>query len=253
MEGYGAASYGDGIADVYDEWHTHPDDTDAAIERLAALADGGRVLELGVGTGRLALPLAARGVPIEGVEASAAMAARLQAKPGGDAIPVTIGDMATDLPVGPFRLIFAAFNTFFAVLTAEAQRTAFRTAASRLAPEGHFLIEAFVPAAVEAGSRVEVRHLTADSVVLMVSQDDPEQQRSAGHLVELSEAAGVRLRPWAIRYAPPAELDAMAADAGLVLEERWADWAGGDFGPDSAGHVSLYGAAADLRRRLGER
>jgi SAM-dependent methyltransferase len=253
MEGYGAATYGDGIADVYDEWHAHPDDTDAAVERLAALAGGGRVLELGVGTGRLALPLAARGVAIEGVDASAAMAARLRAKPGGEAIPVTVGDMATDLPAGPFRLIFAAFNTFFAMLTADAQRSGFRAAAGQLEPDGRLLIEAFVPATVEAGSRVEVKRLAVDRVVLMVSVDEPDEQRAAGHLVELSAAAGVRLRPWAIRYAAPDELDAMAADAGLVLCERWADWTGSEFGPDSAGHVSLYGATPDLRRRLGAR
>jgi SAM-dependent methyltransferase len=240
VDGYGASTYGDGIADVYDDWYARTDDLDTAVEHLHVLAAGGRVLELAIGTGRLALPLAARGVAVEGVDASAAMVARMRAKPGGELIPVVIGDMAGDLPAGPFRLVFVAFNSFFGLLTADAQQRCFQAVAERLEPEGSFVIEAFVPQPPSPGSRVEVRRVDADRLVLMATLDHPDEQRSEGHLVELSEAGGVRLRPWAVRWAFPDELDAMATAAGLELEGRSADWRGAPFDEESPAHVSCY-------------
>jgi SAM-dependent methyltransferase len=248
VEGYGAATYGDGMAEVYDDWYARSLDVDAAVDRIQALAGDGRVLELAIGTGRLALPLAARGVVIEGIDASAAMIARLRDKPGGAEIPVTVGDMADDLPPGPFRVVFVAYNSFFGLLSSDAQQRCFRAVAERLEPEGSFVLEAFVPQPPAPGSRVEVRHLTADRLVLMVSVDQPDDQRSEGHFVELTDGAPVRLRPWAVRWAFPDELDAMAARAGLEAAERWSGWAGEPFDGDSATHVSRYRRA----RRAGE-
>ena len=145
MEGYRRETYGDRIADSYDRLTaTMPDPVDC-VDRLAELAGPGPALELGIGTGRVALPLAARGVEVHGIDASAAMVERLQAKPGGHAIPVTMGDFA-DLPVeGSFRLVFAVFNTFFSLPTQDEQVRCFQAVAAHLAPGGAFVIEAFVP------------------------------------------------------------------------------------------------------------
>jgi SAM-dependent methyltransferase len=126
VDGYGPASYGDAMADVYDEWYAELPQLDAAVECLFTLAEGGTVLELGVGTGRLALPLAARGVRVVGVDASAAMIERLRAKPGSEAVVATVGDMAAPTPSGPFTLVFAAVNTFFGLDTEQAQPNASR-------------------------------------------------------------------------------------------------------------------------------
>jgi SAM-dependent methyltransferase len=145
VDGYGPASYGDAMADVYDEWYAELPQLDAAIECLAGLAEGGTVLELGVGTGRLALPLAARGVRVVGVDASAAMIERLRAKPGSDAVEAVVGDMAASSPAGPFTLAFAAVNTFFGLDTEHAQAECFASVAARLSSGGRLAIEAFVP------------------------------------------------------------------------------------------------------------
>jgi SAM-dependent methyltransferase len=239
VEGYGAASYGEAMADVYDEWYAG-DDLSGPLDHLQGLAGDGRVLELAVGTGRLALPLKARGVAIEGIDASPAMLARLRGKPGGDQIPVTLGDMARDVPSGPYRVIFVAYNSFFGLLSTEEQQQCLHAVARQLEPGGTFVLEAFVPEVPAAGSRVEVRHMTADRLVLMVTVDHPDEQRSEGHFVELTEVGGIRLRPWAVRWSFPEELDAMAATAGLELVARCAGWNGQPFDADSRTHVSHY-------------
>ncbi len=137
MNDYGPATYGDRIADVYDDLPGVPGDTDAAVAFLAELAGSGRVLELGIGTGRVALPLAARGVEVVGIDASPAMVARLQAKPGGQAIPVVLGDLADVDAAGPFTLAYVVFNTFFALLDqAEQIRVGDPGAGRRAAPDG---------------------------------------------------------------------------------------------------------------------
>jgi hypothetical protein len=169
------------------------------------------------------------------------MLARLAAKPGAERVRAHRGDMAADLPAGPYRLVFAAYNTLFNLGTPEEQRACFAAVAARLVPGGRFVVEAFVPEEPpRTGSSVDVRHLTAERVVLSVARYDAPGQRAEGQFVELSEQGGVRLRPWAIRWAPPAELDEMAAAAGLVLEERWADWNGAPFTSESDHHVTVY-------------
>jgi SAM-dependent methyltransferase len=214
----------------------------AAVVELVRAAGGGPVLELGVGTGRLALPLAAAGLEVTGIDVSAAMLDRLRAKPGADAVTLVQGDMAIDLPDGPFAVVLVAFNTFFSLTSADAQAQCLTEVAARLSPRGRFALEAFVPDEdrIDAGSRVEVRSLSTDRVVLTVSRHDAGLQRAEGQFVELTEAGGVRLRPWSLRYAGPDELDAMAAAAGLELVSRWSSWDGARFDADSTNHVSLY-------------
>lgn len=247
MEGYQASTYGDRFADVYDDWYGEVTDADVCTRRLAGLiaeAGGGPVLELGIGSGRLALPLARRGIEVHGIDASAAMLDRLRAKPGAGAIRLTQGDMADlDLPEGPpFSIVFVAFNTFFNLGSVDAQQRCLRRVAERLAPGGLFVLEAFVPADgedVASGGAVSPRSITVDEVVLTVSQHDRANQTISGQHIHVTEA-GIRLRPWHLRYAAPDELDAMAEAAGLKLAWRHAGWDGSPFGPDAGVHVSAY-------------
>jgi len=242
MEGYTEASYGDAFADVYDEWYGDVSDVSTTVDMLADLADrcaGLPVLELGVGTGRIAIPLAARAVPVVGVDASERMLARLAANDPTGTVTAVVGDMVDGLPAGPFGVVFVAFNTFFNLLTGARQQACFRAVASRLVAGGAFVIEAFVPEP-QPGSSVTVRSMTAGSVVLSVTTHDDAAQTAQGHYISFTEGNGVRMRPWAIRYATVEQLDTMAADAGFVLDERWEDPARTPFDGTSARHVSVY-------------
>jgi SAM-dependent methyltransferase len=234
------AFYGDRWAAVYDDLHRHAD-PGPAVEFLAGLAGDGRVLELAIGTGRVALPLAARGVTVEGVDASAAMVDQLRAKPGGDAIPVTLGDMA-QVPVGgSFRLVYLIFNTLFGLLSQERQAECLASVARVLDPGGMFVIECFVPdlTRFDHDQRVQARSVTQDSAIIEVSVHDRARQRVTTQMVTL-DGQGMHLRPVAIRYSYPAELDLMAGVAGLRLAERYADWYRRPFTSASDGHVSVY-------------
>ena len=164
---FGPSTYGEHIASMYDALHVHMDPA-AAVETLAELAGAGRALELGVGTGRIALPLAARGVEVHGIDASEAMVERLRAKPGGAAIEVTIGDFADVAVEGEFDLVVAAFNMFFALLTQDDQVRCFANVAEHLAPGGAFVVEAFVPdlARYERGQR----HLSPNPPTVWVAR-----------------------------------------------------------------------------------
>lgn len=241
MRGYDDRTYGDAFADVYDDWYADLGDVDTTVGALARVAGAGPVLELGVGTGRLAVPLAATGLEVHGVDTSEAMLARLRARPDGHWVHVRRADMVDELPIGPFRLVYVAYNTLFNLRTPERQQACFAAVACRLTPDGCFAVEAFVPDPQRpAGSTVGVRSLHVDRVVLTVDVHHPESQTAEGHFVEITEAGGVRLRPWSIRYATPAQLDEMAAAAGLTLAERWADWSGTPFDERSERHISLY-------------
>ncbi len=245
MQGYGEDTYGDAFADVYDDWYLGISDVDATVGALVELAGAGTaVLELAVGTGRLAIPLAERGVQVHGVDTSAAMLDRLAAKDAAGLVTTSLGDMVDDLPPGPFALAFVAYNSFFALRTAERQRQCFAAVAERLQPGGAFVIEAFVPEP-RPGSDISVRTLTADRVVLSISRHDDADQVAEGQFVEITEAGGVRLRPWAIRWSTPAQLDAMAAASGLTLAARWEDFCRAAFDEHSVRHVSTYRRAAD--------
>jgi SAM-dependent methyltransferase len=237
------AFFGDRWADVYDERTTL--DPAAAVEFLAGLADGGRVLELAIGTGRVALPLAARGIAVEGIEASEAMVERLRAKPDGGRIPVAIGDMADVAATGPFRLVYLVFNTLFNLPDAERQADCFRNVARALEPGGAFVLECFVPdlARFDRGQRVEAIAVTEDATTIEVAIHDAAAQRVRTQKVTFS-GEGVQLHPVALRYCWPSELDLMAAGAGLRLSERYADWDRRPFTSDSGSHVSVYRPAA---------
>jgi SAM-dependent methyltransferase len=241
MEGYRKETYGDRIADVYDALMTVlPDPADCA-DRLAELAGPGPALELGIGTGRVALPLAARGVEVHGIDASEAMVERLRAKPGGDAITVTFGDFA-DVPVeGSYPLVYVVFNTFFSLLTQEDQVRCFAAVAGHLAPGGAFVVTGFVPDQTlhPGGQSVRTFQLGLDLVRLDAALHDPVAQRVDFQHVVLS-GGGIRLYPGAVRYAWPSELDLMARLAGLRLRERWGGWRREPFDRASRGHVSVY-------------
>ncbi|WP_426571764.1 class I SAM-dependent DNA methyltransferase [Aquihabitans sp. McL0605] len=248
MDGYDHATYGDRFAAVYDDWYQGITDAPTCAALLAELADleghagGGPVLELGVGTGRLALPLSAMGVQVVGVDASEAMLAELAAKDGGGAVEAVLGDMAAP-PLGDraFAVVFVAYNTLFNLVDPADQQRCIADAAARLLPGGSFVVEAFVPVPGRAQEAVAPRTITADRVVLSVSQTDPGRQEALGQYVDITEA-GITLRPWHIRWSTPEQLDDMAAAAGLVLADRWADWERTPFGPDSPSHVSRYTA-----------
>lgn len=249
MEGYDASTYGDRFADVYDDWYGAVTDAEACADRVAALVaevGGGPVLELGVGSGRLALPLVERGIEVHGIDASTAMVERLRAKPGGDRVHVRVGDMA-ELDPGaypPFAVVFVAFNTFFNLSSEAEQRRCLERVAAAIAPGGRFVLEAFVPAeAAAAGDGTEgsvvPRRIGADEIVLAVTSIDHVGQTISGSHVHLTER-GIRLRPWHLRYATPGQLDELAAEAGLALDWRCGGWGLEPFTPESSVHVSAY-------------
>jgi SAM-dependent methyltransferase len=211
------------------------------VEFLAGLAGDGRVLELAIGTGRVALPLAARGITVEGIDASAAMAERLRAKPGGESIPVIIGDMAQVPASGRFRLVYLVFNTLFGLLSQARQAECFGNVARVLEPRGMFVIECFVPdlSRFDHDQRVQARSVTEDSAIIEVSRHDKVQQRVTTQMITL-DGQGMHLRPVAIRYSWPAELDLMASRAGLRLAERHGGWDRRAFTSASDSHISVY-------------
>jgi SAM-dependent methyltransferase len=249
VDGYGRATYGDSFADVYDEWYRDVSDVDATVAGIVTLAappDGaGRVLELGVGTGRLAVPMADAGLSVRGVDASGAMLERLRDKDPTGRVAITNGDMVADLPAGPFDVALAAYNTLFNLTGPGEQAACFTQVARRLRPGGRFVVEAFVPDPSRSGSSVTVRSMSADRVVLAVTVHDAASSTAEGQFVELRDGDRVRLRPWSVRYATAAELDLMARHAGFCLERRQRSFADEGFDDDDDDrHVSIY--------RLGE-
>ena len=250
MEGYGPSSYGDGFADVYDDWYaevTSPADTATFVASRVE----GPVVELGSGTGRLAAPLRSSGVPVLGLDASEAMLRRSRQRDG--AVPVVVADMAEQ----PFRPgaaggVLIAFNTLFNLPTPALQRRALEQAATMLAPGGVVIVEAFVPADPQADGEgrddhVDVVRLDADVVVLRVSRTDHGAGTVSGQHVELRDGAPVRLRPWHLCFTDPPGLDRLAAAAGLELVERLADWTGTPYDERSTTHVSVYRALGPRR------
>lgn len=240
MKRYDDTTYGERIAEAYDELYADYDE--AAIDLLHELAGGGRVLELGIGSGRIALPLHHRGVDVMGIDASPAMIAKLHAKPDGAGIEVVQGSFAQIDVAGQFDLIYVVFNTFYALLTQAEQVQCFRSVAEHLTEAGVFLIEAFVPDLSRYDDRQSVRtlNLSGDRVSLDVAQLDPLTQQVASHHVFLSEE-GIRLYPVKLRYAWPSEFDLMAQLAGLSLKHRWSSWEKDEFTAESGRHVSVYG------------
>ncbi|MFD3921213.1 class I SAM-dependent DNA methyltransferase [Streptomyces sp. NPDC058595] len=243
MEKHGAETYGELNADVYDEWHDiDPTDAVAFLAQLVEEGPAGPVLELAVGTGRVTIPLAAEGIDLRGVDASEAMVARMRAKPGGDRIPVTIGDMA-DVDPGTddrFAMVFVVFSTFFFLMTQEEQVRCFANAARRLLPGGRFVLECPTPdvARYDREQRVEAHQVGVDHVRLTTVRHDPVGQRFLGQHVLITNN-GIRLAPAFMRYAWPSELDLMARLAGLESVGRWGGWRGEPF-TGEGNYVTVY-------------
>jgi SAM-dependent methyltransferase len=233
---YDADTYGERIAEVYDEWFPHEWlQTDASIERLTELAGPGPVLELGIGTGRVTVPLAQRGLEVHGIEASEAMAAKLREKPGGELVHVTVGDIAEADVDGTFTLVLAIGDTLNLLPTQEAQVACLQRFAAKLTEDGVLVVEGMTAKAPPPGGSVVVQRVEADEVVLVVTQGDGSK---AAHVV--LGADGIRIIPVFGRTIPPAELDLMASLAGLRLSERWGGWEREAFSQSSRRHVSIY-------------
>lgn len=216
-------------------------DEEENVAFLARLAAGRPVCELAIGTGRIAVPLAATGLDVCGIDQSAAMLDQLRARPGGSRVRVMQGDMTTDAPEGSFGLVYLGYNTIGNVLTQEGQVAVFRNAASRLTDDGVFVIESATPWQTMAKRQfVDAEYVANDEVVLDVNTFDPATQLLSENHVTIS-ADGIRLGPIAQRLTTPAELDLMAELAGLVLVERWGGWLGEPFTGDSVRHVSVWG------------
>ncbi len=242
MEHYDATTYGDAIAHIYDDWYESYDP--AAIDALAELARGGPALELGIGTGRIALPLQNKGVMVHGIEASEKMAARLQAKPGGYRIPITLGDFGAVPVTGKFPLIYVVFNTLFALLTQEEQIQCFQNVARHLTPDGVFVTETFMPdmKRFQHDQNISLAAMDDGYLRIDVSKHDPVQQLIYSQHVAWTES-GARFYPVRLRYIWPSELDLMARLAGLKLTQRWSDWNKSPFTRDSAKLISLFSRA----------
>ena len=204
----------------------------ATVDVLEPLAGGG-ALELGIGTGRIALPLAQRGVRVEGIDLSPDMVAQLRAKPGGEEIPVALGDFSTTRVAGAFSLVYLVFNTISNLTSQEAQVACFANAAAHLAPGGCFVVEVGIP----SGAPLEVFDLSDTHVG--VDEYDPATQRSASHHFSFIDGRWERLSvPFRSTY--PAELDLMARLAGMRLRERWSGWRREPFTSESTRHVSIW-------------
>lgn len=217
-------------------------DEDETVAFLYRLVGDGSALELAIGTGRIALPLADLGVAVEGIDFSPAMVAELRKKPGGDRIPVTIGDFADVAVAGSYRLVYLVFNTLFNLLSQDEQVRCFENVAEHLTDDGSFVVEAFVPSflyRLRDEQYVDVESIAADEVRLDVGRHDPVAQRLDESHVTLT-SAGIRLDPIVCRYAWPSELDLMARIAGLELAGRWGGWRGEPFESTSRRHVSVY-------------
>lgn len=240
MDTMGPGQAGGEWAVDYDDLHRHLDPADT-VAAVTDLADGGPVLELGVGTGRIALPLAARGVEVVGVDASAAMLQRLGDKPGGQAVATVEADFVDVTLDRRFAVVLVAFNTLFSVTSQSRQVAAVANAAGHLQAGGMFAVEAFVPdlGLFHRGQSVRTSQAGGDDVVLKTSTHDLATQRIDSTVVWLSPR-GIRTYPVALRYAWPGELDLMAQLAGLELAQRWGGWDRRPFTSDSPTHVSIY-------------
>ena len=225
------STYGDRIADVYDDWYVDATDVAGTVALVKRL--GPSVLELGIGTGRLAVPMLDAGLAVHGIDASPAMVERLRAKVG-DRIPVTVSDFV-DVPVdGRFDVVLLAFNALLN-LTSDADQLRCLRRCAAVAP--WVVVETFVPGDAAPPSAVEVRHVDADEVRLSAYRI--EDGIVSGSIVSITER-GIRLRPWTVRLSTPADLDAIAASAGLEVAERWSGWRSQPFDDESDRCVTVY-------------
>lgn len=225
------STYGDRIADVYDAWYEGATDVEGTVETVQRY--GSSVVELGIGTGRIAVPLLEAGLRVTGIDASPKMVERLRAKVG-DRIPVVVADYV-DVPVeGRFDVALLAFNALLVLLTEADQERCLRRCGEVAA---RVIVETFVPGDAAPPSAVDVREVTEDEVRLSAYRIVDGVVH--GNVVSITEA-GIRLRPWRVRLAGPDDLDAVAARAGLEVEARWSGWRSEPFGPESDRCVTVY-------------
>jgi SAM-dependent methyltransferase len=234
--------FGEHVAARYDESSAemfNPAVLDPAVEFLAELAGDGAALELGIGTGRIALPLAARGVPVHGIDLSTAMVARLRAKPGAESVGVTIGDFATTRVDGAYRLAYLVFNTIMNLTTQDEQVACFRNVAAHLEPGGSFVVEVGMPELQRLPPGETVRAFAVGATRLGFDEYDIASQGLVSHhyTVREGELAVVSVP---FRYVWPSELDLMARVAGMKLCERWSGWRREPFTSESRSHVSVW-------------
>jgi SAM-dependent methyltransferase len=235
--------FGEAVAARYDDPGSgmfSPDAIDPVVDLLAELARDGAALELGIGTGRIALPLAARGVSVQGIDLSEAMVARLRAKPGGDAIPVALGDFATTTVEGAFTVVYLVFNTINNLTTQDQQVACFQNAAAHLSPGGSFVIEVGVPRLqrLPPGETIVPFHVSERR--LGFDEYDVVNQGLVSHHYFAQEDGRFEERSLPFRYVWPAELDLMARLAGMRLRDRWAGWRREPFTSESTSHVSVW-------------
>jgi SAM-dependent methyltransferase len=239
-------SFGPDVAARYDSDQSRGDEQ-AAAAFLAEQAAGGRALEFAIGTGRIALPLAALGVSVDGIELSSAMVDELRTKPGGAELHVELGDMTTMRMGGAYELVYLVYNTIFNLLTADDQIRCFENAAHHLADRGVFVVETAVPHAWMRPGRSDYVHtefVELAAVGLDVARYDPVTQLLSENHVAIT-AEGIRFNPIVARLITPGEMDLMARLAGLRLVERVGNWQRTPFGTSSKGHVSVYARAGD--------
>ena len=235
--------FGEPVAETYDEYSAEmfrPEVVDPVVDFLAELAGDGAALELGIVTGRIALPLTARGVPVKGIDLSEAMVARLRAKPGGGDIPVAIGDFARTRVDGTFSLAYLVFNTIGNLTTQDEQVACFENVAAHLEPGGCFVIEVGVPdlQRLPPGERFVVFHVGDTHVG--IDEYDVAAQGLVSHHLQQAEDGTFRRSSGPFRYVWPSELDLMARIAGLRLRQRWAGWRREPFTSESTKHVSVW-------------
>jgi SAM-dependent methyltransferase len=238
--------FGEPIAARYDESEGEEFDPaviDQTVDFLADLAGSGRALEFGIGTGRIALPLARRGVEVHGIDLSRAMVARLRAKPGGDDIGVTIGDFASTRVDGTFSVAYVVYNTIMNLTSQEAQVACFRNAAAHLETGGCFVIKVMIPELQRLPPGETFRVFRASETYWGIDEYDVANQRLISHHIEFVDG-GVEAVSMPFRYAWPAEYDLMAQLARMRLRERWGGWQREPFTSESAAHVSVWEKAA---------
>ena len=242
------ALYGRSFADVYDQWYADSFDTESAVTSLQRLAGDGPVLELGVGTGRIALPLAQSGLRVLGLDSSSDMLRVLAARDSAGSVTALLGDMceverairSTHLDQ-PFSLIFCAFNTLLNLEGIDAITRCLEGSRRVLQPSGRVVIEAFVPVdsvSIERNSLSPAR-VFSDAAVFIETDFDERTSRLHGRHVEV-RADSVTVRPWSVFICSPEQIDGAARNAGLTLVDRWSDWSGQEFDEDSTTHISIY-------------
>lgn len=232
----------DPVADFYDASAAPMFDDSVVspvVDLLVELAGSGRALELGIGTGRIALPFAARGVVVSGIDASVRMVEKLREKPGGSDIPVVIGDFATASVEGEFSMAFAVFNAIWNLRTQDKQTACFQNVARHLQPGGHFVVELFVPDLLAISPGHNIQPIRADTTGMSFDVYDVITQRLTSHHYWIGKQ-GIRAFASEGRYVWPSELDLMARISGMTLANRWGGWKREPFTEHSRSHVSLY-------------